>query len=181
MTKRLRASHKNRARLAQLKVRLPESVRKELEHAAAQNGRSMNAEIVQRLAQPFRELDPTNLIADAVLNGLSAAVVASIIKKATASEGVFRRSSWSDTPPLTLSSTLSPTGSTADTSFGQSAERASDVMSEQHQASVAEIARRLLSRVKADDLKQRLQELSQLPSAEREWLPFVLPPSPLLI
>jgi hypothetical protein len=162
---RLRASHKTRARLAQLKVRLPESVRKELEHAAAHNGRSMNAEIVQRLAQPFRELDPTNLIADAVLNGLSAAVVASIIKKATAAEGVS-----------TLSSTVSPTGSIVGPSFGQSTERASDDMSWGRQANVAEIARRLISSVKADDLKQRLQELSELPSAQRAWLPFVLPP-----
>jgi Arc-like DNA binding dprotein len=37
-----------------LKLRLPEALRRQLEKAAAQNSRSMNSEILQRLEDSFR-------------------------------------------------------------------------------------------------------------------------------
>jgi Arc-like DNA binding domain len=67
-----------RHRLAQVKVRLPELLRRELEREAARNEHSMNAEIVKRLHESFRVLDQTMLIANAVLTGLDDAVVEKI-------------------------------------------------------------------------------------------------------
>src|SRR5271168_974318 len=67
-----------RARVAQVKIRLPELLRRDLEHEAARKGLSMNAEIIKRLDESFRVLDQTKLIAKAVLSGLDDAVVDAI-------------------------------------------------------------------------------------------------------
>jgi Arc-like DNA binding domain len=64
-----------RDHVAQIKVRLPEVLRRHLEREAARNGRSMNAEIIKRLSESFRVLDQTKLIAKAVLDGLDDAIV----------------------------------------------------------------------------------------------------------
>jgi hypothetical protein len=69
------ARKNTRARLAQVKVRLPELLRRELDREAARNEHSMNAEIVKRLQESFRAIDQTSLIAKAVLDGLDDAVV----------------------------------------------------------------------------------------------------------
>jgi hypothetical protein len=65
-------------RLAQVKVRLPEVLRRELEREAEREGRSMNTEIVVRLHQSFRKTDQATQIAEALLKGLDADVVAKI-------------------------------------------------------------------------------------------------------
>jgi Arc-like DNA binding domain len=42
---------------AQIKIRLPEALRRELEREAAKNSRTLNGEIVYRLTQPFVQAD----------------------------------------------------------------------------------------------------------------------------
>jgi hypothetical protein len=42
---------------AQIKIRLPEALRRDLEREAAKNNRTLNGEIVYRLTQPFVEAD----------------------------------------------------------------------------------------------------------------------------
>jgi hypothetical protein len=46
----------------QLKLRFDEKLRRRLEREAAQNARSMNAEIIQRLEQSFHQLDQKEFI-----------------------------------------------------------------------------------------------------------------------
>ena len=65
------ARKRRRARDAtvQLKVRLPESLRRWLERDAARNQRSMNSEIVDRLRRSFQsDEDKTTLIARAIID-----------------------------------------------------------------------------------------------------------------
>jgi hypothetical protein len=58
-------------RRAQLKVRLPEQLRLSLEIAARKSERSLNAEVVARLAESIMgRQDPDALAAAAILNGL---------------------------------------------------------------------------------------------------------------
>jgi hypothetical protein len=55
--------------VAQIKVRLPEPLRRALEQAAKTNGQSMNVEMVQRLNASFQKIDAHKLIAAALLDG----------------------------------------------------------------------------------------------------------------
>jgi Arc-like DNA binding domain len=60
----------------QLKLRFSESLRRQLEHAAAENSRSMNAEIIKRLETSFLAPEQiTRLVADALLKGLDPDIV----------------------------------------------------------------------------------------------------------
>jgi Arc-like DNA binding dprotein len=71
-------------RLAQVKVRLPEPLRRDLERAAAASGHSMNVEIVRRLFGSFTQelADKTSkLIATALLKELDEATLAEIVSK----------------------------------------------------------------------------------------------------
>jgi hypothetical protein len=43
--------------IVHLKLRFPEALRRRLEHEAASNGRSMNAEIIHRVEETFRQAD----------------------------------------------------------------------------------------------------------------------------
>ena len=56
--------------LAQLKVRLPEPLRRQLMYAAQRANHSMNVEIVNRLNQSFLELDRAKIIANALVRDL---------------------------------------------------------------------------------------------------------------
>lgn len=63
-------------RVAQVKVRLPESIRWSLEREASKRGHSMNEEIVRRLRESLLVRDKTtSVIAQALLNGLDRAIV----------------------------------------------------------------------------------------------------------
>ncbi len=48
---------RKKARPAQIKIRLPETLRRDLEREAAKAGRTLNGEIVYRLTQPFVQAD----------------------------------------------------------------------------------------------------------------------------
>jgi hypothetical protein len=64
------------SRRAQLKIRLPESVRRNLELAARRADRSMNAEAVWRLSESVSgKKDPYTIAAEAILNGLDEQIV----------------------------------------------------------------------------------------------------------
>jgi Arc-like DNA binding domain len=58
---------------AQIKIRLPEALRRSLEREADKNGRTLNGEIVHRLTQPFVEADREALIETAVGRALAKA------------------------------------------------------------------------------------------------------------
>jgi hypothetical protein len=47
---------------AQIKIRLPEKLRRALEREAAKNDRTLNGEIVHRLTEPFVQADQEELI-----------------------------------------------------------------------------------------------------------------------
>jgi hypothetical protein len=64
---------------AQLKVRLPEALRREIETAAAQRGHSMNTEIVERLLLFDRTRDAKKLAARALLDNLDDEVIGHIV------------------------------------------------------------------------------------------------------
>jgi hypothetical protein len=66
-------------RLTQVKIRLPELLRRHLEREAASSGHSMNAEIIKRLGGSLRVPDPTTLIAEAVYRGLDDFVLAKVV------------------------------------------------------------------------------------------------------
>jgi hypothetical protein len=67
------------SRRAQLKIRLPEPVRLNLERAARGADRSMNAEIVWRLTESVSgSKDPYSIAAEAILNGLDQEIVTRI-------------------------------------------------------------------------------------------------------
>jgi plasmid stability protein len=62
---------------AQIKVRLPEALRWNLEREASAHGHSMNAEIVRRLRDSFlAQHDRTTLVAEALLESLDDNVIA---------------------------------------------------------------------------------------------------------
>jgi hypothetical protein len=69
--------------LAQLKVRLPEHLRRQLMHAAKRANHSMNVEIVNRLNQSFLELDRAKIIAKALVRDLDDEILNEI-------EGIFQ-------------------------------------------------------------------------------------------
>jgi Arc-like DNA binding dprotein len=61
---------------AQLKVRLPETLRHLIEGAAEEHGQSINAEIVERLKHSFlRETQGMEMVADALLATLPREVI----------------------------------------------------------------------------------------------------------
>jgi hypothetical protein len=150
------------SRLAELKLRLPEPLRADLEHAAARNKRSMNAEMVKRLSESFQETNKTQLIANALVKELDADVLAAMFEKILA-EGILSESGRRQGAV--------EFAAVVNSLFGQ---RGGDEMRRARQANIAEIARLLISEVKADDVKGLLQELSELPSARRAWLPLPL-------
>ena len=65
--------------LAQLKVRLPEALRIQLEVAAKRGGHSMNAEIVKRLNNSFREMHGPKLVAQALIRDLDDEILNEIV------------------------------------------------------------------------------------------------------
>jgi hypothetical protein len=58
----------------QLKLRFDEKLRRRLEREAAQNARSMNAEIIQRLEQSFQQQDQKEFIKTVTQASATAAV-----------------------------------------------------------------------------------------------------------
>ena len=70
---------KRRQGRAQLKVRLPEALRREIETAAAKRGHSMNTEIVERLLVFDATRDPNQLIAQALLDSLGDGIINHIL------------------------------------------------------------------------------------------------------
>jgi plasmid stability protein len=65
-----------KARKAQLKIRLPERIRLNLEIEARRSGRSLNAEVVWRLSESIAgNKDPYAIAAEAIMNGLDQRVV----------------------------------------------------------------------------------------------------------
>jgi Arc-like DNA binding domain len=72
--KRLSRSEQ-RKQVAHLRVRLPETLRHQLERAAAKNNRSMNQELISRLRESFHELGAPSLIAQALVDTLDDSVL----------------------------------------------------------------------------------------------------------
>jgi len=72
---------KRRQGRAQLKVRLPEDLRREIEHAAARANHSMNTEIVRRLMLFSQSSDPTKHAARALLQGLDDQIVRHLVEE----------------------------------------------------------------------------------------------------
>ena len=70
---------KRRQGRAQLKVRLPEALRREIETAAARRGHSMNTEIVERLLVFDRTRDAKKLVAQALLDTLDDEIIDHIV------------------------------------------------------------------------------------------------------
>lgn len=66
---------------AQFKLRLPEDLRDQISEAAARNGRSMNAEVVSRLAASFEGDQEAKLekVMERVLSRYEAALRANVI------------------------------------------------------------------------------------------------------
>jgi Arc-like DNA binding domain len=56
---------RKKVRPAQIKIRLPEKLRRDLEREADKHGRTLNGEIVHRLTQPFVEADRKAIAAEA--------------------------------------------------------------------------------------------------------------------
>jgi len=78
------------SRRAQLKIRLPESIRLNLEREARRADRSLNAEVVWRLSESVSgDKDPNAIAADAILNGLDERIVTII-------EDMILRANFSD-------------------------------------------------------------------------------------
>ena len=67
--------------VAQLKVRLPEPLRRDLERAAARAVHSMNTEIVRRLTESFKNYGRAKLIADSLLKDLDDEVLLEMFRK----------------------------------------------------------------------------------------------------
>ena len=67
--------------VAQLKVRLPEPLRRDLERAAAGAGHSMNTEIVRRLSESFKDYGRGVLIANALVKDLKEEILAEMMHK----------------------------------------------------------------------------------------------------
>jgi hypothetical protein len=72
---------KRRQGRAQLKVRLPEDLRREIEHAAARANHSMNTEIVRRLTLFSQSSDPTKHAARALVQGLDDRIVSHMVEE----------------------------------------------------------------------------------------------------
>jgi hypothetical protein len=67
--------------VAQLKVRLPEPLRRDLERAAAGAGHSMNTEIVRRLSESFKDYGRAKFIANSLVNNLDDEVLLEMFSK----------------------------------------------------------------------------------------------------
>jgi hypothetical protein len=75
--------------LAQLKVRLPEHLRRELMYAAQRANRSMNVEIVERLSRTFLELDTAKIIAKTLVETLDDEILSEI-------RSIFKQQDYDD-------------------------------------------------------------------------------------
>jgi hypothetical protein len=85
-----KSKKKKWARRAELKLRLPEPLRLNLERAARRADRSMNAEAVWRLSESvLGKRDPYAIAAEAILNGLDERIVTII-------EDMILRANFSD-------------------------------------------------------------------------------------
>jgi hypothetical protein len=73
--KKKRVTRRSANALAQLKVRLPEPLRRQLMYAAQRANHSMNIEIVNRLNQSFLELDRAKIIANALVRDLDDEII----------------------------------------------------------------------------------------------------------
>jgi hypothetical protein len=79
-SKRPKRPGKWEPQIAQLKLRLPESLRRQIESAARISGHSMNTEIVRRLGDSFRNYDTTHRLAVALLNDLDSKIVNEMVE-----------------------------------------------------------------------------------------------------
>lgn len=82
MARKRKSALRRRApsRLAQLKVRLPKSLRRDLEYAAGYANHSMNTEIVKRLTEFFHKFHRTKLIARALLREIDDEIIDEIVR-----------------------------------------------------------------------------------------------------
>ncbi len=87
--KRTKQVRRSATDLAQLKVRLPEHLRRQLAAAAQHSNHSMNVEIVNRLNQSFLELDRAKIIANALVRDLDDEILNEI-------EEIFKRQRYDD-------------------------------------------------------------------------------------
>jgi Arc-like DNA binding domain len=88
------AKRRRRSGRAQLKVRLPEPLRREIEGAAAQRGHSMNTEIVERLLVFDKTRDAKKLVAQALLDTLDDEIIRHIVAEAKASGLTLTPGAW---------------------------------------------------------------------------------------
>jgi Arc-like DNA binding domain len=72
---------RKRAAPVQIKIRLPDALRRDLEREATKNGRTLNGEIVHRLTQPFVQADRL-----AVAEAAAERAVERYLKRATPAE-----------------------------------------------------------------------------------------------
>jgi hypothetical protein len=79
-SKRPKRPGKWEPQIAQLKLRLPETLRQQLEKVARASGLSMNAEIVRRIDESFRNYDTTHRLAVALLNDLDSKIVNEMVE-----------------------------------------------------------------------------------------------------
>jgi hypothetical protein len=63
---------------AQLKVRLPEPLRRQIESAARRGNRSLNSEIASRLTRSFTEFDTVKTVAAVLIDNLDADILREI-------------------------------------------------------------------------------------------------------
>jgi hypothetical protein len=63
---------RKKAAPAQIKIRLPATLRRELEREATKNGRTLNGEIVHRLMEPFEQADRQEIARTAAQEVLNA-------------------------------------------------------------------------------------------------------------
>ena len=56
--------------LPQIKIRLPQKLRRDLERDAAKNGRTLNGEIVYRLSEPYAVIEATKQVTRDIRNEL---------------------------------------------------------------------------------------------------------------
>jgi plasmid stability protein len=118
-----KSKKKKWARRAELKVRLPEPLRLNLEIAARRAGRSMNAEAVWRLSESvLGNRDPYAIAAEAILNGLDQRIVTIIedmILRANAEKEVralYRKGAEEDLASSELSDLAVPGDESSDLS-----------------------------------------------------------------
>jgi hypothetical protein len=78
---------------AQIKIRLPEKLRRALEREAAKNGRTLNGEIVYRLTEPIAVMESTERAMDQLMAKVTERVAHYLGGTASTSEILQWRSS----------------------------------------------------------------------------------------